>query len=134
EIQITVQGQTITSNFGTIQSSQYNLEQLLSAGASNELFAETRIQISQHDRFLLEELGKISHETYQSFKTHPLFLSYLQQFSPLDYYSKSNIASRPSKRGSGGNLKFEDLRAVPFVGSWSQLKQNVPGFFGVGTA
>ena len=134
EIQTTVQGQTITSNFGTIQSSQYNLEQLLSAGLSNELFSDSRTQLSQHDRFLLDELGKISYEAYQSFKTHPLFLTYLQQFSPLNYYSKSNIASRPSKRGSGGGLRFEDLRAVPFVGSWSQLKQNVPGYFGVGTA
>jgi len=134
EIQLTVQGQTITSNFGTIQSSQYNLEQLLSAGLSNELFSDIRMQLSEHDRFLMEELGKISYEAYQSFKAHPLFLSYLQQFSPLNYYSKSNIASRPSKRGSSGGLRFEDLRAVPFVGSWSQLKQNVPGYFGVGTA
>ncbi len=134
EIQLTVQGQTITSNFGTIQSSQYNLEQLLSAGISNELFADTRMQLSQHDRNLLEELGNISYHAYQSFKTHPLFLTYLQQFSPLNYYSKSNIASRPSKRGGSGGLRFEDLRAVPFVGSWSQLKQNVPGYFGVGTA
>ena len=134
EIQLTVQGQTITSNFGTIQSSQFNLEQLLSAGISNELFADTRMQLSQHDRHLLDELGKLSYEAYQSFKIHPLFLSYLQEFSPLDYYSKSNIASRPAKRGGGGGLRFEDLRAVPFVGSWSQLKQNVPGYFGVGTA
>lgn len=134
EIQLTVQGQTITSNFGTIQSSQYNLEQLLSAGISNELFADTRMQLSQHDRSLLDELGRVSYEAYQSFKTHSLFLAYLQQFSPLNYYSKSNIASRPSKRGNGGGLRFEDLRAVPFVGSWSQLKQNVPGYFGVGTA
>ena len=134
EIQTTIQGQTITSNFGTIQSSQFNLEQLLSAGLSNELFSDSRTQLSQHDRFLLDELGKISYEAYQSFKIHPLFLTYLQQFSPLNYYSKSNIASRPSKRGNGGGLRFEDLRAVPFVGSWSQLKQNVPGYFGVGTA
>ena len=134
EIQLTIQGQTITSNFGTIQSSQYNLEQLLSAGISNELFADTRMQLSQRDRTLMDDLGKISYEAYQSFKTHPLFLSYLQQFSPLNYYSKSNIASRPAKRGSGGGLRFEDLRAVPFVGSWSQVKQNVPGYFGVGTA
>jgi phosphoenolpyruvate carboxylase len=134
EIQLTVQGQTITSNFGTTQSSQYNLEQLLSAGVSNELFADIKkTQISQRDRHLMSELGRISYEAYQSFKEHPLFLSYLQRFSPLDYYSKSNIASRPSKRG-GGELRFEDLRAVPFVGSWSQLKQNVPGYFGVGTA
>jgi phosphoenolpyruvate carboxylase len=134
EIQLTIQGQTITSNFGTIQSSQFNLEQLLSAGISNELFGDSKAQISSHDRDLMEELGATSYKVYQAFKTHPLFLSYLQQFSPLDYYSKSNIASRPAKRGGGGGLKFEDLRAVPFVGSWSQLKQNVPGFYGVGTA
>ncbi len=134
EIQLTVQGQTITSNFGTIQSAQYNLEQLLSAGVSNELFADTKLQISEQDRNLLEELGNISYQSYQQLKEHPLFLPYLQKFSPLNYYSKSNIASRPAKRGSGNSLTFADLRAIPFVGSWSQLKQNVPGFYGVGTA
>ena len=134
EIQITIQGQTITSNFGTIQSSKYNLEQLLSAGVSHELFADTKLQLSSQDRLILEELGTISYHAYQQLKDHPLFLPYLQKFSPLNYYSKSNIASRPAKRGAGNTLKFEDLRAIPFVGSWSQLKQNVPGFFGVGTA
>jgi phosphoenolpyruvate carboxylase len=134
EIQLTVQGQTITSNFGTIQSSQYNLEQLLSAGVSNTVFAETRAQLSQTERSLLTELGEISYGVYQSFKERPQFLPYMQQFSPLNYYSKSNIASRPGKRGNSTELKFEDLRAIPFVGSWSQLKQNVPGYFGVGTA
>jgi phosphoenolpyruvate carboxylase len=134
EIQLTIQGQTITSNFGTIHSSQYNLEQLLSAGVSHELFADTKLQLSQQDRILLEELGSISYQSYQQLKEDALFLPYLQKFSPLNYYSKSNIASRPAKRGAGDTLKFEDLRAIPFVGSWSQLKQNVPGFFGVGTA
>ena len=134
EIQLTVQGQTITSNFGTIQSAQYNLEQLLSAGISNELFADTKLQLSEQDRALLEELGSISYHAYQQLKENPLFLPYLQKFSPLNYYSKSNIASRPAKRGSGSSLSFSDLRAIPFVGSWSQLKQNVPGFYGVGTA
>jgi len=134
EIQITIQGQTITSNFGTIQSSKYNLEQLLSAGVSHELFADTQLQLTSQDRLILEELGNISYHAYQQLKEHPLFLPYLQKFSPLNYYSKSNIASRPAKRGAGATLKFEDLRAIPFVGSWSQLKQNVPGFYGVGTA
>jgi phosphoenolpyruvate carboxylase len=134
EIQLTVQGQTITSNFGTIQSAQYNLEQLLSAGISNELFADTKLQLSEQDRALLEELGSISYNAYQQLKENPLFLPYLQKYSPLNYYSKSNIASRPAKRGTGNSLSFADLRAIPFVGSWSQLKQNVPGFYGVGTA
>ncbi len=134
EIQLTVQGQTITSNFGTIQSSQYNLEQLLSAGISNTIFAENRKQLSIPERSMLEELGSFSYKVYQSFKADPQFLPYMQQYSPLNYYSKSNIASRPGKRGSSNQLKFEDLRAIPFVGSWSQLKQNVPGYFGVGSA
>ncbi len=54
--------------------------------------------------------------------------------STLKYYAKANIGSRPSKRGNSDTLNFSDLRAIPFVGSWSQLKQNVPGFYGVGTA
>jgi phosphoenolpyruvate carboxylase len=54
--------------------------------------------------------------------------------STLKYYSKTNIGSRPSKRNTDEQLDFADLRAIPFVSSWSQLKQNVPGFFGVGTA
>ena len=134
EIQLTVQGQTITSTFGTIQSAQYNLEQLLSAGVSHELFSDARLQMSAQDRLILEELGDISYASYQQLKESPLFLPYLQKFSPLNYYSKSNIASRPAKRGAGNTLKFEDLRAIPFVGSWSQMKQNVPGYYGVGTA
>ena len=54
--------------------------------------------------------------------------------STLKYFEKSNIGSRPSKRNASDKLNFSDLRAIPFVSSWSQLKQNVPGFFGVGTA
>jgi phosphoenolpyruvate carboxylase len=134
EIQLTVQGQTITSNFGTIQSAQFNIEQLLSAGISNEIFTNAKLQLSEKNRELLQELGHISYVSYQQLKENPLFLPYLQKFSPLNYYGKSNIASRPTKRGLKNELSFSDLRAIPFVGSWSQLKQNVPGYYGVGTA
>lgn len=63
-----------------------------------------------------------------------MFVPYLQEMSTLEYYGKTNIGSRPTKRGAGNKIRFEDLRAIPFVGSWSQLKQNVPGFFGFGFA
>lgn len=134
EIQITVQGQTISSNFGTLDSCQYNLEQLLSSGVANEVFASGHNDLSYGDRMTIEELATASYKAYTAFKQHPMFLPYLQRMSTLKYYAKTNIGSRPSKRSSKSELVFSDLRAIPFVGSWSQLKQNVPGFYGLGTA
>ncbi|RXG15277.1 phosphoenolpyruvate carboxylase [Leeuwenhoekiella aestuarii] len=134
EIQLTVQGQTISSNFGTPDSCQYNLEQLLSSGIFNGVFFQKTKAFPDADRKTMEELAEISYKTYSDFKAHPKFLGYLERMSTLKYYAKTNIGSRPSKRGQSDKLDFSDLRAIPFVGSWSQLKQNVPGFFGVGTA
>jgi len=132
EIQLTIQGQTISSNFGTLDSSQFNLEQLISSGIKNEVF--TKDQINDTNREIINDLATTSYKTYVDFKNHPQFLSYLEKMSTLKYYAKTNIGSRPSKRSNSDTLDFSALRAIPFVGSWSQLKQNVPGFFGVGTA
>lgn len=133
EVQLTIQGQTISSNFGTPDSSKYNLEQLISSGLSNSLGSENK-GFSDEDRQTMDDLAEISYKTYQDFKGHPKFIPYLERISTLKYYAKANIGSRPSKRSKSERLIFSDLRAIPFVGSWSQLKQNVPGFFGVGTA
>ena len=133
EVQLTVQGQTISSNFGTLDSSKYNVEQLMSSGILNKL-NETDLTISEDCFETMDHISKISYEAYVNFKNHPKFLPYLEHMSTLKYYSKTNVGSRPSKRNSDDKLIFSDLRAIPFVGSWSQLKQNVPGFFGVGYA
>lgn len=134
EIQLTIQGQTISSNFGTTESCRYNLENLLSAGVANQIYKNESINLSDSDKEIIDELSAIGYQKYLSFKNHPKFVPYLEQMSTLNYYSKTNIGSRPSKRNSGSELNFADLRAIPFVGSWSQMKQNVPGFFGVGSA
>ena len=135
EIQLTVQGQTISSNFGTIQSCQYNLEQLLSSGLHNRVLNDSKNISIKKDKAILDKLANISYKAYSDFKSHPKFVPYLEHVSTIKYYAKTNIGSRPSKRGStDSKFDFSSLRAIPFVGSWSQLKQNVPGFFGVGTA
>lgn len=133
EIQLTIQGQTITSKYGTKEHFINNMEQLLTAGLSNKFFTE-RNKISDESRNIIEELAQISFEKYQSLKNNEKFLPYLEKKSTLKYYGETKIGSRPAKRGSKNKLEFEDLRAISFVGSWSQLKQNVPGYFGVGTA
>ena len=134
KIELTIQGQTITSVFGNKDQAKYNFEQLLTAGIENEVFKNHKKDLTEKERSLIEELAELSYEKYVDLKENPLFVPYLQEISTLQYYGKTNIGSRPSKRGAGNELKFEDLRAIPFVGSWSQLKQNVPGFFGFGTA
>jgi phosphoenolpyruvate carboxylase len=134
KIELTIQGQTITSIFGNREQAKYNFEQLLTAGVENDVFKNSKKDLTEKERALIIELADISYQKYSDLKAHPMFVPYLQEMSTLEYYGKTNIGSRPSKRGDGNELKFEDLRAIPFVGSWSQLKQNVPGFFGFGFA
>jgi phosphoenolpyruvate carboxylase len=134
EIQLTIQGQTVSSNFGTIDAAQFNIEQLLHAGLSNDLLTAHPVTMQADDQSLLEELSVIGHEAYVRLREHPHFLDYLGHASPLRFYAETNIGSRPAKRGAGGRLSLKDLRAIPFVGAWSQLKQNVTGYYGVGTA
>jgi phosphoenolpyruvate carboxylase len=134
EIQLTIQGQTISSNFGTTDSSQYNIEQLLHAGISNNLHNNNNNSLSNAENDLFELLAQKSYEAYCDLKNNPSFIDYLTNVSPVKYYNETNIASRPSKRNVSNAFAFKDLRAIPYVGSWSQLKQNVTGFYGVGTA
>ncbi len=133
EIQLTIQGQTITSTYGTKEQFIYNCEQLLTAGLSNNIFGKENT-ISKESRKLIEELSELSFEKYDALKHHDRFMPYLENMSTLKYYTKANIGSRPGKRGNKAKLELTDLRAISFVGSWSQLKQNVPGYFGIGTA
>jgi phosphoenolpyruvate carboxylase len=134
EIQLTVQGQTVSSNFGTVDAARYNIEQLLHAGISNELFDDKAETMGKEEEALLQELANESLAAYLALKNRPDFLDYLVNVSPLRFYSETNISSRPSKRSASNKLNLKDLRAIPFVGAWSQLKQNVTGYYGVGTA
>ena len=133
EIQTTVQGQTISSSFGTVASATFNMAQLLSAGIGNALFSVKAHTLSEGEEVLLEKLSAISLQKYIDLKEHPFFMDYLLQVSPMHYYGDTNIGSRPAKRSSQ-SAALTDLRAIPYVGAWSQIKQNVTGFYGVGTA
>lgn len=134
EIQVTIQGQTINSNFGKLASCSYNLEQLFSALIENQLFQRDTNLLSSEDRKLMEELCDEAYASYLNLKNHPSFVPYLEKATPLKWFGETNIGSRPAKRNASGGFVFEDLRAIPFVGSWAQMKQNVPGYYGIGSA
>jgi phosphoenolpyruvate carboxylase len=111
----------------------HHCEQLLTAGLSNKFYSEGN-HISRESRKIIDELAQLSFEKYTTLKNHEKFIPYLENKSTLKYYGQTNIGSRPAKRGESEKLELKDLRAISFVGSWSQLKQNVPGYFGIGTA
>jgi phosphoenolpyruvate carboxylase len=134
EIQLTIQGQTVSSNFGIIDAAQFNIEQLIHAGISNDLFSSHKGNLEDDQRELISELSEYSYQSYIELKEHPYFMDYLGHASPLRFYAETNIGSRPAKRGASSRLSLKDLRAIPFVGAWSQLKQNVTGYYGVGSA
>lgn len=134
EVQLTVQGQTVSSNFGKVPSCRYNLEQLLSAGIEGAVFGEESKDLTTEDKTLLDDLANAGYHAYLDLKHDPKFVPYLEKVTPLSFFGETNIGSRPAKRNASDSLKFEDLRAIPFVGAWAQMKQNVSGFYGVGSA
>jgi phosphoenolpyruvate carboxylase len=134
ELQLTIQGQTISSKFGSVQAAVYNLEQLLTAGFSAHVFDKKENPFLPQVEHVLEEVSILALKAYEGLKNHPKFISYLEERTVLRYYGDTNVGSRPVKRNGETKLRLSDLRAIPFVGAWAQMKQNVPGFYGFGTA
>jgi len=133
-IQLTIQGQTVSSQYGSVETARFNMEQLINAGIVSELYPSKNDQLNIKSKSLISEMAEVSYKSFMNLRQHDLFVEYLEKFSPLKLLSRINISSRPTKRNAGAQLKLEDLRAISFVTSWSQLKQNVPGFYGVGTS
>ena len=131
QIQLTIQGQTVSSKFGNTVSAKFNLEQLISSG----LHVLTKKNKPQNKNFdsLMNKLSHLSHKKYLKLINRNDFMDYMENVTPLNFYQKANISSRPDRRDSGSNL-ISDLRAIPYVGAWSQIRQNVPGYYGLGSA
>jgi len=110
------------------------MEQLVNAGIVSALHPKRNDLLDQDHKDLISAMADESYRSFIELRQHPLFVEYLEKFSPVKLLSHINISSRPTKRNSDSSLKLEDLRAISFVTSWSQLKQSVPGFYGVGTA
>jgi len=133
EVQLTIQGQTISTNFASPGVAVFNLEQLFTAGLE-PVVGGGGVALTDDDRALVGQLADVAFDQYRTLKEDPLFLAYLEEVGTLSYFSETNIGSRPVRRQGNRPLTLEDLRAIPFVSAWSLLKQNVPGYYGLGAA
>lgn len=133
-IQLTVQGQTVSSQYGSVDTARFNSEQLINAGIVSALNPNRHDLLDSKHKEMISEMAEESYKAFLALREDPLFVEYLEKLSPLKLLSRINISSRPTKRNADAKLKLEDLRAISFVTSWGQMKQNIPGFYGVGTA
>ncbi|MFC4871788.1 phosphoenolpyruvate carboxylase [Negadavirga shengliensis] len=132
EIKLTVQGETIAQQFANLLTATYNLEMLLSGTA---LQTGYRLFPQDHSDYPIDALRKLSSyakDSYTRLIHHPLFIEFYGEATPIDVLELSKIGSRPARRTGTRNL--EDLRAIPWVFSWSQSRFHLTGWFGIGHA
>lgn len=133
-IRITEQGEVIAAKYGTTESAAANLEAMTSATLLATLEPQ-KLNATDTGRFkaAMEELSANAFAAYHSlvYET-PGFKTFFRQLTPIQEISGLKIGSRPASRTKSDAI--EDLRAIPWVFSWSQARVMLPGWYGVGTA
>lgn len=133
-IRMTEQGEVISFRYALPDIAHRHLEQLTSAMIVAEAEAATQPKARpQSDEDLLTRLAERSMETYRRLIDDPSFWQWYSEASPIAQISGLPIASRPVSRSSG-EVHFDNLRAIPWVFAWTQMRFNVPGWYGIGTA
>lgn len=130
QIKLTVQGETIAQQFGNILNGTYNLEMLLSGVAFQTGSYQFPIEMPDFPVQTLKRLSEYSISFYKALITHPSFIEFYGEATPIDVLELSKIGSRPARRT--GTRSLSDLRAIPWVFSWSQSRFNITGWFGIG--
>ncbi|WP_131667473.1 phosphoenolpyruvate carboxylase [Psychrobacter pygoscelis] len=129
QIRITEQGEVITAKYADAGNAERNLEALVSATLKATLLPDATMT---PDPELLDKLSTTAFNHYRELITHPYFIDYFMQASPITEIASLNIGSRPASRKT--LAKIQDLRAIPWVFSWMQNRLMLPAWYGFGTA
>src|SRR5579872_4854883 len=143
-MRITEQGEVISQKYANRLTATYHLERLLAGVTRTSLLHQRQLRERQQ-----------SHGSANAFTPHPLegiwlkvaersyaayralveaegFVAFFRAATPIDAVEQTQLGSRPSRRTGAGSL--DDLRAIPWVFSWSEARFHLPGWYGAGTA
>lgn len=129
KLRLTEQGETIERKYANKVNAAFNLELLTSGTLRNTL-----LNTHPYDEQLFELVSFMAHESFTSYNAltrHPSFIRFFEQATPIDVIETSKIGSRPSRRTNQRTLT--DLRAIPWVFSWTQSRVNITSWYGVGS-
>jgi len=134
-IKITEQGEVISSRYSLKGIAYRSLEQATSALITAAINKRTPQEDDEREAYwdnIVREMSEVSRNKYQDLIFRdPDFLSFFKESTPLPEVGELNIGSRPSKRKNSD--RFEDLRAIPWVFSWTQSRFLLPAWYAAGT-
>jgi phosphoenolpyruvate carboxylase len=131
-IRLTEQGETIAQKYANKVNAAYNLE-LLAASALYKSAIDRRTSSQFHPNAeIMDRLARESKNYYEQMMQKEGFITFFRQATPIDAIEVSKIGSRPAKRTGASTV--QDLRAIPWVFSWSQSRFNMTSWYGIGSA
>ena len=131
-LRLTEQGEVIASKYADPEGGRRNLETLAAATLEASLARPPHHRHRERDLNIMESLSRRAFEAYRSLVTASGFVAYFRASTPIAEISELNLGSRPASRRAGESI--EDLRAIPWVFSWSQCRLMLPGWYGFGAA
>ncbi len=136
ELKVTEQGEVIAARYGHPAIAERHLEQVIHALLLSALGPAEKAPAT-HWLETMERLAERSRAAYLSgVKESPTLLRFFREATPFPELSSLNLASRPVSRagGSSATIALDELRAIPWGFSWTQVRANLPGWFGIGSA
>lgn len=134
-IRITEQGEIISLKYSHPFIAERNFEQLTTAVIATQCLpanSGTKASLRKWER-IMRQLAEASQKTYRELVYHtPEFLDYFMQATPIDLIEHLRIGSRPARRAQGADIT--QLRAIPWVFSWTQSRHLISAWYGIGSA
>jgi phosphoenolpyruvate carboxylase len=132
-IRVTEQGEVIAAKYANPEVGRRNLETLAAATLEATLLVDDQPPAPTDYLAVMEDLARVAYAAYRQlvYDTDG-FERYFRESTVIGEIASLNIGSRPSSRG--GSRRIEDLRAIPWVFSWSQCRLMLPGWYGFGAA
>jgi len=133
-VKFTEQGEVLAERYANPQIAERSLEQLLSAQLrSRKRAIENPTPRADGEwESAMAGMANVARDEYRDLLESEGFVSYFEQATPITVIENLNLGSRPASRT--GERKVEDLRAIPWVFSWTQSRCVLPGWYGLATA
>ncbi len=132
-LRFTEQGEVITFRYALPAMARRHLEQIVHAAMLAEASRTASGGTNAFESLMLELAGH-ARDAYRSLIDDDAFWPWFTGSSPVEHIAGLPIASRPVSRATGSRLLFENLRAIPWVFSWVQMRALAPGWYGLGSA